>query len=154
MVYIRFFWQGFYQIYGHIRCIYTVLANPTYTYIQCTYGFLAWKSPNIQCTYTYIYSCGQPYTQIKGKKARHFNSGGTFKDIWFPVTIADSGEMLLLPAQFFSIFPPSISDIKGPNTELNVISPLSAFDTGTGFQDTQRNAPIASSLNDVGATVH
>jgi len=27
-VYIRHFWQGNYQIYGHIRCIYTVLANP------------------------------------------------------------------------------------------------------------------------------
>jgi hypothetical protein len=24
---IRYFWQGNYQIYGHIRCIYTVLAN-------------------------------------------------------------------------------------------------------------------------------
>jgi len=29
-VYIRYFWQGFYQIYGHIRCIYTVMANPMY----------------------------------------------------------------------------------------------------------------------------
>jgi hypothetical protein len=29
-VYIRYFWQGKHQIYGHIRCIYTVLANPTY----------------------------------------------------------------------------------------------------------------------------
>jgi hypothetical protein len=29
-VYIRYFWQGYHQIYGHIRCIYTVLANPTY----------------------------------------------------------------------------------------------------------------------------
>jgi len=27
-VYIRYFWQGHHQIYGHIRCIYTVLANP------------------------------------------------------------------------------------------------------------------------------
>jgi hypothetical protein len=31
-VYIRYFWQGNHQIYGHIRCIYTVLANPTYVY--------------------------------------------------------------------------------------------------------------------------
>jgi len=30
-VYIRYFWQGNHQIYGHIRCIYTVLANPIYT---------------------------------------------------------------------------------------------------------------------------
>jgi len=29
-VYIRYFWQGNHQIYGHIRCIYTVLANPTH----------------------------------------------------------------------------------------------------------------------------
>jgi hypothetical protein len=27
-VYIRYFWQGNHQIYGNIRCIYTVLANP------------------------------------------------------------------------------------------------------------------------------
>jgi len=29
-VYIRYFWQGNHQIYGHIRCIYTGLANPIY----------------------------------------------------------------------------------------------------------------------------
>ena len=29
-VYIRYIWQGNHQIYGHIRCIYTVLANPNY----------------------------------------------------------------------------------------------------------------------------
>ena len=28
-VYIRYFWQGNHRIYGHIWCIYTVLANPT-----------------------------------------------------------------------------------------------------------------------------
>ena len=28
-VHVRYFWQGNHQIYGHIRCIYTVLANPT-----------------------------------------------------------------------------------------------------------------------------
>jgi hypothetical protein len=27
-VYKRYFWQGNHQIYGNIRCIYTVLANP------------------------------------------------------------------------------------------------------------------------------
>ena len=27
-VYIRHFWHGNHQMYGHIRCIYTVLANP------------------------------------------------------------------------------------------------------------------------------
>jgi hypothetical protein len=29
IVYIRYFWQGNHQIHGHIRCIYTVLANPS-----------------------------------------------------------------------------------------------------------------------------
>jgi len=29
-VYIRYFWQENHQIYGHIRRIYTVLANPTH----------------------------------------------------------------------------------------------------------------------------
>jgi hypothetical protein len=33
-VYIRFFWQGNYHTYGHIRCVYTVLANPTYECAQ------------------------------------------------------------------------------------------------------------------------
>jgi len=28
-VYIPYFWQGNHHIYGHIRCIYTVLANPS-----------------------------------------------------------------------------------------------------------------------------
>jgi len=27
-VYIRYFWQGNHHTYGHIRCVYTVLANP------------------------------------------------------------------------------------------------------------------------------
>jgi len=26
-VYIRYFWQGYHQIYGHVRCLYTVLAD-------------------------------------------------------------------------------------------------------------------------------
>jgi hypothetical protein len=28
-VHVRYFWQGNHQIHGHIRCIYTVLANPS-----------------------------------------------------------------------------------------------------------------------------
>jgi acyl-CoA synthetase (AMP-forming)/AMP-acid ligase II len=28
MVYVRYFWHGNHQIYGRMRCIYTVLANP------------------------------------------------------------------------------------------------------------------------------
>jgi len=37
-VYIRYFWQGNHQIYGHIRCIYTVLANPTYVCLNQLVG--------------------------------------------------------------------------------------------------------------------
>jgi len=35
---ILFFWQENHQIYGHIRCIYTVLANPTYTHTVYTHN--------------------------------------------------------------------------------------------------------------------
>jgi len=38
-IYIRYFWQGNHQKYGHIRCIYTVLANPRH--IRCIYTVLA-----------------------------------------------------------------------------------------------------------------
>ena len=37
-VHIRYFLQGIYQIYGHIRCIYTVLANPIYTQLACCHA--------------------------------------------------------------------------------------------------------------------
>jgi len=64
-VYIRCFWQGYHQIYDHIRCIYTVLANPRYTvfwqanpeiygHIRCIYSVLAGKLPNIRCIYTVL----------------------------------------------------------------------------------------------------
>jgi len=31
---IRYFWQGNHEIYGHIRCIYTVLANPKHLLME------------------------------------------------------------------------------------------------------------------------
>ena len=37
-VYIRYFWQENHQKYGHIRCIYTVLANPTHVKIAIIIG--------------------------------------------------------------------------------------------------------------------
>jgi hypothetical protein len=37
-VFIRCFWQGNHHIYGHIRCIYTVLANPTHHTCSFTLG--------------------------------------------------------------------------------------------------------------------
>jgi hypothetical protein len=42
---IQYFRQGNYHIYGHIRCIYTVLANPTYAPIQ-----------RIICAHTLVYT--------------------------------------------------------------------------------------------------
>ena len=36
-VYIWYFWQGNHQIYGYIRCIYTVLANPSHVSQQTKY---------------------------------------------------------------------------------------------------------------------
>ena len=86
-MYIRYFWQGRHQLYGHIRCVYTVLVNPRYFWqgkhqiyghIRCIYGifgreitkytviygvftiFLAGKSPNIRAYTVYIYGSGQP----------------------------------------------------------------------------------------------
>jgi hypothetical protein len=32
-VYVRYFWQGNNQIYGHVRCICTVLADPIYVHM-------------------------------------------------------------------------------------------------------------------------
>jgi hypothetical protein len=35
IVYIQYFWQGNHQIYGHVRCSYTVLASPMYDSYSC-----------------------------------------------------------------------------------------------------------------------
>jgi hypothetical protein len=35
--YIRYFWQGNHHTYSHIRCVYTVLANPVY--VRCCFPF-------------------------------------------------------------------------------------------------------------------
>jgi len=50
-VYIRYVWQGNYQTYGHIGCVYTVLANPSVTYsvCYCMYGGLNTKSTSTVC---------------------------------------------------------------------------------------------------------
>jgi hypothetical protein len=37
-VYIQNFWQGNHQIHSHIRCIYTVLANPIFVTLACAPG--------------------------------------------------------------------------------------------------------------------
>jgi hypothetical protein len=63
-VYKRCFWQGNHHTYGHIRCIYTVLANPTHIRSVCKV-FLAGKSPSIRSYTLYIYGSGQPYTNTQ-----------------------------------------------------------------------------------------
>ena len=46
-IYIRYFWQGNHQIYGHIRCIYTDLVNPSHiSYI--------YTDSHVQCIYTTV----------------------------------------------------------------------------------------------------
>ena len=44
-IYIRYFWLGNQQIYGHIRCIYTVLANPTYNRTSSYNSTLSYITP-------------------------------------------------------------------------------------------------------------
>ena len=46
--YVRYFWQGNYHIYGHIRCIYTVLANPT---VACTFSC----TYDVCCVYLFMH---------------------------------------------------------------------------------------------------
>jgi len=55
-VYIRYFWQGKHQIYGHIWCIYTVLANPTHV---CSMRKTAGICP---CTYTHTHTHTHAHT--------------------------------------------------------------------------------------------
>jgi hypothetical protein len=42
MVFVRYFWQGNYQIYGHIRCMYT--RSFIYGHIRSIYTVLAYPS--------------------------------------------------------------------------------------------------------------
>ena len=65
-VYIRYSWQGNHQIYGHIRCIYTVLADPTNLLCvgqrQCqasTYRCIKIPHPNHNCALSTA-RCTQP----------------------------------------------------------------------------------------------
>ena len=49
-IYIRYFWQGNHQIYGHIRCVCTILANPTHTHTYtCTYSHTCTLCTHLQC---------------------------------------------------------------------------------------------------------
>ena len=66
-VYIQCFWQGNHQIYGHIRCIRTVLANTTYHLTPslsqgcaCIHAGAAATLPECVCTFSRVclYSSG------------------------------------------------------------------------------------------------
>ena len=64
-VYIRCFWQGNHQVYGHIRWIYVCRVGQNHTFISIHGVYtvlLAGKSPIIRSYTVYIYGSGQPYT--------------------------------------------------------------------------------------------
>jgi len=52
---VRYVWQAKHQIYGQIRCIYTVLANPIY--IRRIYGIFGRK---IRSYTVHVYGSGHP----------------------------------------------------------------------------------------------
>ena len=59
---IRYYWQGNHQIYGHIRCIYTVLANPRYV----AWGFYSHVRglKSMRVTWWCVCTCAHVHTQI------------------------------------------------------------------------------------------
>jgi len=80
-VYIWYFWQGNHQIYGHIRCKHTVLANPMHYTQGCEmtvwrYGPSIYGLMNdaqgltvdgvIAQSYTYIYKASESYPSHQG----------------------------------------------------------------------------------------
>jgi hypothetical protein len=82
-VYIQYFWQKNHQIYGHIRCIYTVLVNPwntvcyvglartIYRYLHVVYIIVygVWKV-YVQCMYGIIGREFTKYTVVYGVHAK------------------------------------------------------------------------------------
>jgi hypothetical protein len=69
MVFMRYFWQGTHQIYGHIRCIYTVLANPIYgAYTRLWPTLMRHDTP-------YVYSAAHKPTHKQGTHAQRLGSG-------------------------------------------------------------------------------
>jgi len=73
-VYVRYFWQGNYHTYGHIRCTYTVLANPTYgthttgTLLIVNHGLGSWSyrccTPNKMIRYTHMHTHTHAHTHM------------------------------------------------------------------------------------------
>ena len=62
-VYIRYFWQGTHHTYGHIRCRYTILANPIHVHSPA--AELAWARSLALISYTCVFPvfkhCRPPY---------------------------------------------------------------------------------------------
>ena len=73
IVYIRYFWQGNHQIYGHIRGIYTVLANPDY--LPCLPVFQGSNPPYWIALYTRPHSNPASLSDTKPHTSAH----ATFK---------------------------------------------------------------------------
>ena len=48
-MYIRYFWQGHHHTYGHIRCVYTALANPKYNVLSTMRVLAAFSDMCMQC---------------------------------------------------------------------------------------------------------
>jgi len=64
--YIRHFYQGNYHTYVHIRCRYTVLADPARTYpYTCLH----------KCTNTHIYAYTYTHVQLLKKRVQTLPSG-------------------------------------------------------------------------------
>ena len=66
-MYIRYFWQGHHQIYGHIRFIYTVLANPKHVYTKAR---IWWFGVCVIVLFTvryYVFKCGQSWKHLQYK---------------------------------------------------------------------------------------
>jgi hypothetical protein len=63
---IRYFWQGNHQVYGHVRCIYTVMYSAyIHGHVQCIYTvhteiyliiYGAYIHGHVRCIYTVMYS--------------------------------------------------------------------------------------------------
>jgi hypothetical protein len=95
-VYLRYFWQGNHQIYGHIRCIYMVLANPTHTcrsiitysqqrglyWFPSTWLPLRQSRKVRQVTAVYAIECQQRRRQIRDSLRIHTCSARRAVPLW------------------------------------------------------------------------
>ena len=61
-VHTRFFWQGNHQIYGQIRCIYTILANPTDVASSVNQGFHALQLVCVPLSGRALCACSRTHT--------------------------------------------------------------------------------------------